>query len=79
METVYAPFIYDGFALPQEQIHNEVKVGFAVKEQSKHILQSLFGTEIVSFILALSRATALRIARNSYLSISLINMKQLLK
>lgn len=26
METVCAPFIYDGFGLPQEQIKNQVKV-----------------------------------------------------
>lgn len=26
METICAPFIYDGFALPHEQIRNQVKV-----------------------------------------------------
>lgn len=26
METICAPFIYDGFTLPEEQIRNQVKV-----------------------------------------------------
>lgn len=26
MDTIFAPFIYDGFTIPQEQIRNQVKV-----------------------------------------------------
>ncbi|VIO98659.1 Uncharacterized protein BM_BM5387 [Brugia malayi] len=37
METICAPFIYDGFALPQEQIKNQVKIIFKKKNGGEPI------------------------------------------
>uniref|UniRef100_A0A0R3RR61 Calpain catalytic domain-containing protein n=1 Tax=Elaeophora elaphi TaxID=1147741 RepID=A0A0R3RR61_9BILA len=37
METICAPFIYDGFTLPQEQIKNQVKIIFKKKSDGEPI------------------------------------------